>query len=168
MKNDNYIGHTSYLKNSITYNHDFWCTCVRWCMSRCFFPFFLKFLFFGLLRGWKVKNLPKIKYNSYNRHAPYPKNSIAYDHEFWYTCVKWWYLQVFFFFFFYIFIFWAVRGVKGQKWPKMTKKICLLQLISQEPYIIWLWFMVHLCKIMMALAFFFLLSFFQNFNSLGC
>ena len=30
----------------------------------------------------------------------------------------------------------------------MTKKICLLQLISQEPYIIWLSFMVHLCKMM--------------------
>ena len=36
----------------------------------------------------------------------------------------------------------------------MTKKICLLHLISQEPYIIWLWFMLHLCK-MMSLAFFF-------------
>ena len=25
---------------------------------------------------------------------PYIRNSIAYDHDFWYTCVKWWYHQV--------------------------------------------------------------------------
>ena len=24
------------------------------------------------------------------------RNSIPYDHDFWYTCVKWWYIQAFF------------------------------------------------------------------------
>ena len=37
----------------------------------------------------------------------------------------------------------------------MTNKICLMSLISQEPYIIWLSFMVHLCKMMIYLGFFF-------------
>ena len=36
---------------------------------------------------------------------PYLRNSIAYDHDFWYIGVKWWYLQAFF----------LVSGVKGQK-----------------------------------------------------
>ena len=29
-KKKNYICHTSYLRNSITYGHDFWYTCVKW------------------------------------------------------------------------------------------------------------------------------------------
>ena len=94
--------------------------------------------------------------NNYILYMPYLRNSIAYDHDFWYTCVKWWYLQVLFFiYFFYIFIFWTV---KGQKMAQDDKKI--LQLMSQEPYIIWLSFMVHLCKLMISLGFFFFFFFF--------
>ena len=29
-----------------------------------------------------------MKNNNYIRYAPYLKNSIAYDHDFWYTYVK--------------------------------------------------------------------------------
>ena len=83
---------------------------------------FLKFSFFGLLEGSggggvKGQKLPKMKNNNYICHMPYLKNSIAYNHDFWYTCVKWRYLQscCFFFFMSFIFIFWAVRGVKRQK-----------------------------------------------------
>ena len=37
------------------------------------------------------------------------------NHNFWYTRVKWWYFQVFYFHFLDILFFWAIRGVKGQK-----------------------------------------------------
>ena len=47
-------------------------------------------------------------------------------------------------------IFGFVCGLKMQKWPKMTK-FCLSHSISQEAYIIWLWFLVHLSKIMTSL-----------------
>ena len=97
------------------------------------FSFFLKSSFFGLLGGLKGKQLPKMKNNNYIHHVPFLKNSIAYN--------------------------------QGKKWPKMTKKICLLQLTFQEPYIIWLLFMVHLCKMMISLGLFFL--FFHYFDSLG-
>ena len=54
----------------------------------------------------------KISPWNFSRGMPYLRNSVAYDHDFWCTCVKWWYLQVFFF---------SVRGEgKGQKmaqWP---------------------------------------------------
>ena len=30
--------------------------------------------------------------------------------------------------------------------PKMTAKFCLLNFMSQEPYIIWSWLMIHMCK----------------------
>ena len=33
------------------------------------------------------------------RRAPYLRNRTSSDHDFWYTCVKWWYLQKCFFIF---------------------------------------------------------------------
>ena len=32
------------------------------------------------------------------RHASYIRNRTSSNHNFWYTCVKWWYIQKFFFF----------------------------------------------------------------------
>ena len=103
----------------------------------------------------------------------------------------------FFFYYHYYFlkvlIFWVVRRVKGQKWPKMTKNsvLCTLYLrnhtsydldlwytcytkndpkwqndsnsISAELFFIWLWVLVHMCKLMISSAFFFFFfSFFQS------
>ena len=59
------------------------------------------------------------------RWVPYLRKCIAYDHEFWYTCVKWWYffsLNGVFFQFFKILSFWFFRGVKGQKMVQNDKK----------------------------------------------
>ena len=39
------------------------------------------------------------------------------------------------------------------------KTFCLSHSVSQEPYIIWLWFLMHMCKIMISPANFFV---FQN------
>ena len=73
----------------------------------------------------------------------YLKNSIAYDHDFWYTYVKWWYLKVvvvvafsfflFFFSFFEISLFRAIRGrrgrgVKGQNIAQDDKIILSIEL----------------------------------------
>ena len=44
-------------------------------------------------------------------------------------------------------IFWVHRGVKGQKTVQNDKTLCLLHSISQDPYIIWLLFMVQMCKV---------------------
>ena len=65
------------------------------------FVFFFLFLFFilifravrrrgggeGMRRG-DGKKWPKMR-NNYIRHASYLGNGIAYDHNFWYTYVKW-------------------------------------------------------------------------------
>ena len=48
------------------------------------------------------------------------------------------------------------RPKNGPRWQKkFVSQKKKLQLISQEPYIIWLSFMVHLCKMMISLAGFF-------------
>ena len=66
----------------------------------------------------------------------------------------------FFFHFFNILIFWVVRGwgMKGQKMAQNDKKI-LCNSLSQELYFIWLWLLVHTCKMMTSPAIFF--SFFK-------
>ena len=53
-----------------------------------------------------------MKNKNYIRHVPYLRNSVAYDHDFWYTWVKWWYLQAFFSFFSTFWFF----GLLGRGW----------------------------------------------------
>ena len=139
-------------------------------ISRCFFHFFEISIFWAVRGGKRAKNCLKMKNTNYIRHTPYLRNSIAYDHDFWYASVKWWYLQVFFSLFFFllffvIFIFQAVMGVKGQKMALDEKKVYLLHFISQETHIIWLLYMVHVCKMMISAGVFFIVS---NFDSLVC
>ena len=101
---------------------------------------------------------------NYICHAPYLRNNIAYDHDFWYTCVKWWYLQAFFWVFQnldFLGCWGSKRAKNGPKW----QKFCPSYFISQEPYIIWLSFMLHLCKMAISPGFF---LFFQNLDFLGC
>ena len=61
----------------------------------------------------------------------------------------------FFFLFSKILIFWVVRETKGQKVVQNDKKFCLLRSISQEPYLMWLSFMVHMCKMIISPGVFF-------------
>ena len=140
------------------------------CFFFFFFFFFWHFDFLGCRGGKKAKNGPKwqqkklkMKNNNYMCHVSYLRNSIAYDQDFLYTCVKWWYLQVFFS------SLGCYRGggsVKGQKMVQNKKKFCLLCFISKESYIIWFSFMVLMFKTIVAPCSFF--SSFQNFDFPGC
>ena len=71
-----------------------------------------------------------------------------------------------FFHFFKILIF-CVRCVKGRKMVQNDKKIWLSHSKSQEPQIISLSFMVHICKIIISPGFCFCFSFFQFFKILN-
>ena len=51
-----------------------------------------------------------------------------------------------FFQFFKILVFRVLREVKVEKMVQSDKKFCPTCLTSQEPYIKWLSFMVHMCK----------------------
>ena len=59
------------------------------------------------------------------------------------------------FFIFLKFWFSGSKGVKGQKMVQNDKKFCLSRSRSQEPYIIWLSFMIHMCKIIISPGVFF-------------
>ena len=63
--------------------------------------------------------------------------------------------SVIFFHFFKILIFWVHSGVKWQKTVQNDKKFCLSCSISQKPYIMWLSFIVQICKMISPGVFFF-------------
>ena len=96
MKNNNYIWQALYLNNSITYDHGFWYTCVKWQYFHVFFFIVLKLSIFRSLEGggggggggeWVIKgeSIAQNENSNYIRHAPYLWNSIADDHHFCYT-----------------------------------------------------------------------------------
>ena len=65
-----------------------------------------------------------------------------------------------------ILIFWVVSRIKGQKMTKKKKKEALSHSVSQELHLIWLWFLVHLCKMMISPTIFFILFKFLTFEDL--
>ena len=73
----------------------------------------LKFWFSGLPGGWKGKKWLIMTTKFCLCLTLCLRNCTSYDCDFWYTCVKW-YLQQFFWFF-KILIFGFFMGVKGQK-----------------------------------------------------
>ena len=106
-----------------------------------------------------------MKNNNYICYVPFVRNSIAYDHDFWYTLMI--SPDVMFSFSKFWLIFWVVRGVEGQKMVQNDKKFCLLHSISHEPYIIWLSFMLNMWKMIISLCLFFYFSKFWFFGLLG-
>ena len=60
MKNNTYVCHTPYLRNSTAYDHDF----------------------LGCQGGKKGKKLSKMKNNNNIQHAPYLRNIVAYVRDF--------------------------------------------------------------------------------------
>ena len=103
--------------------------------------------------------------DNYICHAPYLRNSIVYDHDFWYTCVEC--ISWSFFHVFKILIFGAVRRVKGQKMAQNDKKLSPSCLISQEPYIKWSSFMVHICKRIISPGFVYIFYQFKFWGSIA-
>ena len=78
-------------------------------------------------------------------HSLYLRNHKTFDCHLRYTSGKLWYLHAFFHFF-KISMFWVIGRVKGIKITQNDKKLWLSHLISQEAYIIWSSFLVHMCK----------------------
>ena len=84
-----------------------------------------------------------VSYFTTTHYVPYLRDSIAYDHGYWYACVKEWFFQVFFHFLEIFMI-------------QNDKKFSPSHSISQEPYIMWLSFMVRMCKMTISLVIFFI------------
>ena len=104
------ICRTPYLRNGTLSNHNFWCTCVKWWYLQTFFHFFEILIFWAVRRIKGQKIARNEKWQLHVSHA-ISQEQLVYDHDFWYTCVKWWYIQWFFFIFLKLkfWNWWAVR-----------------------------------------------------------
>ena len=81
-------------------------------------------------------------------HTPYLRNHTSWSSFVVHKCKMMISPGVFFLHFFEILIFQVVSSGKKQKMAQNDEKFCLLHSICQEAYSIWLWFLVHLCKMM--------------------
>ena len=85
-----------YLRNHTPY--DLWSSLMvhrrKGIISPFFFLHFFQMLIFGVNSGVKGQKRPKMTKN-YICHTPYFRKHISYDHDFWYTNVKWWHFQNF-------------------------------------------------------------------------
>ena len=115
--------------------------------------FFFFFHFFKILIFWVVSGVKGQIIMSHNDRklicrAPYIRNHTSY--QLWYTSVKWWHLQACcFHLVFQIFIFKVFREVKGQKMVQNDKKLWLSCWYLKN-HTLWLWFMVHVCKMIIS------------------
>ena len=114
-------------------------------------------LIFWIVRGVKGQKSSPKRQKNYVWYAWYLTKHRLYGCHLWYTILEWYYFQTGFFIFFKIFIFLVVRRVKYQSMTHNDEKICLLVSISQEPFIMWSWFMVHMCKTVISLGVFYIL-----------
>ena len=82
------------------------------------FFIFSKFWFSGSVGGLKGKKWPIMTKNSVC-HTPYLRNHTSCDCDFWYACVKWWYLQQIFSFLksWFLGFVWGKRAKNDLKWP---------------------------------------------------
>ena len=126
-----------------------------------FSDFWFSLLLGGRRGGCKrAKNGPKCEKKSVCC-APFLRNHTSYDYHIWNSCLKWSYLQEFFFHCSKILIFWVVRGIKGQKIAQNYKKVCgAWYLRNHTSYDHHLWY-IRNCKMIISLGVF---LFFQNFD----
>ena len=80
-------------------------------------------------------------WNYVRESTPYLSKHTSFDRVFCCTSLKWWHLQM-------LFSFLQNFSFLGC-WGKCS------HCISQELYVIWLWFLVHMCKMMISPAIFF-------------
>ena len=95
----NYVCCTPYLSKHTSIDHVFCCTSLKWWHLQMLFQFF-KILVFWVFREGEGKGQKMAQNYKKKFLTAYLRNCTLYDYGFWYTHVKWWYLQQFFFHFF--------------------------------------------------------------------
>ena len=119
-----------------------------------FFSFFSKFWFSGLLGQKIAQSDKKFCLSRLISQEPYVMWSSFVVHKVWNDNIS-----RCFFYFFKILIFWVLRRVKSQKWPKMTKNfvLCTLYLRNHTSCDLDLRYMC-LCKRIISPGFFYIFS----------
>ena len=134
-------------------------------ISPVIFSIFWNFDFLGCYGGIRAKNSPK--WQTILFFMPHISETINHMIVINGTLVWNDNNSTHFFYFFKILIFQVVWGIKGLKMIQNDKKFCLTCSMSQEPYIIWLSCMVHMCKMIISPVGFIIFSKFWLSGSIG-
>ena len=132
MKNNNYIRHVLYLRNNIAYDQDFWLKKLAQDDKKlCLLCLISQepYIWF-----WFVVLMGKMIIS--------PRVFFIFS-KIWFSGLE------------------GKRAKNSPKWQKIVSDISWYQscLISQEPYIIWLSFVIHKCKMIMSAGIFFISKF---------
>ena len=122
-------------------------------ISSRFFHFFDIFIFWAVegVNRWKT-----VQNEKYQLHLSCAISQ-EHEHDFWCTCVRWWYLQVFFSFFWnFHFLGWKYiakmkynyiyhvpylrNSIEDKKWPKITKNSVSLSISGTVLHVIVIWY----------------------------
>ena len=125
------------------------------------FFIFKIFWLFGLIGGGGLRVGKRAKNSAKWKWKLHPSHAISQEqYGIWSWFVVHFCKMIFwsFFHFLKILTFPSFSGVKGQKMAQNNKKFCLSCSISQEPYIIWMSSMLHMCKMITAPGVFFIFS----------
>ena len=128
----NYVSHIPYLRKHTSYDCDFWNTCVKWYLQ-VFFSVFQNFDFLGC-----IKNFLKIMHRIEKASKWSKMKKASEDAIILHTCTK------------------NHNHMMYALWDREYDRCS----ISQKAYIIWLWFLVHVCKMMASPDAFFISFFF--------
>ena len=147
MKNINYNHRAPYLRDSIPYDHDCWHTCVKWYLQVTFH--FFKILIFQVFRG--VKGQKMVQNDKKFCLSLHISGTIYHMIVIYGTHVQNNILRPFFIFS----KFWLLRLLGGKRAKNgPNDQNILSRSVSQEPYIIWLSFMIHMSKMIISPGFF--------------
>ena len=143
----------AYLRSHASSDHNFWYMYVKWWYLQLFFFQFLKISIFCLKRG--VKGQKTVQ----NDQTFCLSCSITIHHMIvvYGTLVLNDNISWYFFIFSKFWIFGLLR-CKSEKLVQNDKKFCQSLSVSQEPCIIWLSSMLHLCKMTISPGNFFIFS----------
>ena len=128
-------------------------TCIKWYLELSS-SFYQICDFLGCYGNKRAKN--GLKWEKIPCHTPYIRDHTSYDFHLCIYGTNDNISRIFYFILFFLILskFWLFQclrreqGSKGQK--TVHKNLCTLHLISKEPYIICLSFVVHKCKLMIS------------------
>ena len=152
VKNEkNYVCCAPFLSNHTSYDCHLWYSSKNWSYIQVF-----NFDFSGCQQVKRAKNDPTQQ--KIACHAPYLKNYRSYDFIYGVAVSNDGVSRPFLYFQNFDFLGCQV-GVNGQKMVQNEKSICHSHSIFQEPYIVWLSFVVHKCKMRIFPGVFFFFTF---------
>ena len=132
------------MKNHRSYDRHLWYLSVKSWYLQAFFSHFFKILICWIVRRVKGQKMAQNGKKFCSSHLISQEPNVIWFSFIVHTCKKM--ISPVVVVFLPILIFGVNSEVKGQKMAQNNKIFCLSHSISQDLCLVWLWFLVHMCK----------------------